>query len=129
MKKWLILLLMAVIATPAFAGRPKLRGPSRPKPKRIVRVNTGHCQHRCHRHHTSRLRKYSKRPSRVCLPPRRVVIVVRTVVKSTPKPKPRPRIVSPPRHKTIIVAPLPYIKKANFPKISPTIPDWVTDGK
>lgn len=100
MKKWLILLLVTVFMSPAMAERPKLKGPSRPKPRKVTRVETRrHCRH-CRPY---RLRRYSRRPSYICHQPQQVIIIVQPQAPPPPKPKAAPA----PRHKTIHIGSSP----------------------
>lgn len=117
MKKWLTLLLVVLFVTPAFADRPRLRGPSRAKLKKVVIVKKGHHRHvrynRCC--DLYRLRSNSRKLYRVYRQPRKIVVIVQLARKSVPKPKQKPRIAPRSRHKTIFIAPrtqiLPYRMK------------------
>lgn len=110
MKKWLILLLVALIATPAFADRQRLRGPSS-RHRRVIRVHTRHHHYvghnRCDRSY--HFRRHYRRFDNVRRIPRRAAVIIRPVRLSVPRATPRLRIAPMSQHRTIIISPRPRI--------------------
>jgi len=114
MKKWLILILVALFSSPVMAGQPKPRGPSRSlnsrprissmkdRGKPNVRVDT--------RKKANSLSLSRNRPVESIIyedhyyrPPQPIILIVRVLPTPTPKPEPSPRIVPTSSHVTIFV--------------------------
>lgn len=112
MKKWLILIAVALFSSSVMAGQPKLRGPSRSlssrprissmkdRGKPRVRVGT--------REKDSRLSLSRNRPVESIIyedhyyrPPQPIIVIVHVLPTPTPEPKPRPIIVRASTHVTI----------------------------
>ena len=115
MKRWFILFLTIIFVSPVMADRPKLRGPSRPKPKQIVKINT---IHNCSRFHGHQIRRYSRSKSYTYYFPQPITIIVQPRVVLPAQPKQQPQTIKPSRHKTIYINPksqrtIPRVKTRN----------------
>ncbi len=118
MRKWLILLAVALFSSSAMAGQPKLRGPSRSlnsrpsissmrdRGKPRVRVRTD-ARNRRNRRGLSFSRN---RPVKSIIykdhyyrPPQPIIVIVHVLPKPIPKPKPSSKIVRESSHVTIFI--------------------------
>ena len=104
MKKYCILVIVFVLGLTSHlsAQRPKLRGPSSPKPTRLYRSGG---RHNCHNRHSRTHTRNRRRIGHAHRQPQQTVVIVHTYRPQAPKPRSiasvRPQKKS--QHRTIII--------------------------
>jgi len=114
MKKWLILIAVALFSSSVMAGQPKLRGPSRTlsnRPRISSMEDRGKPRVRVDiRQKANRLSLSRNRPVESIIyedhyyrPPQPIIVIVRVIAPPIPEPNPRPVIVRASTHVTIFL--------------------------
>jgi hypothetical protein len=106
MNKLVAMIVVLACISPAMAQRPKLRGPSSPKPTRLYRSGV---RHHCHNRHSRTHTRNRRRIGHAHRQPQRTVVIMHTYRQQAPKPRSiasvRPQRKS--QHRIIMVVPRP----------------------